>query len=196
MPYLFHCSPLHRCIKFESKEKSIHYIDISFFKTLTTTVKHSSFSHTLIMMTIIAFITSQHQFEAFFWWVFSWRNNFRIFSSDESQVKLQCLQWYVIYFLHPGLFFRFSDCVSVASKFGFTRTKFQFFNYLFKHTLSPFSVIYTNVVSQKIRNIHKFLKRQDKKSIQIPWTHNCYRLGNQLNFCKNYQNLPKSVNIN
>ena len=104
--------PHQTCIKFQSNENHIYCIDISFFKTLTTTIKHSGFSHTLIMMAIIAFITSQHYVETLFWWVFSCRSNFWISPWEESQVKLQCLQWYVIYFSISSDFFS-SDSVNV-----------------------------------------------------------------------------------
>ena len=98
-------------MKFQSNENYIHCIGISFFKTLATAIKHSSFSHTLIMMLIIALIASQHYVETFFLWIFSCMSSFWKLSSDASQVKLQCLQWYVIYFSASSEFF-FLDSVN------------------------------------------------------------------------------------
>jgi len=50
-----------------------------------------------------------------------------------------CILWFLL--------LRFCECIYVTSDFGFTRTKFQFFNYFFKHTWIWFHLVYTGVFS-------------------------------------------------
>jgi len=51
-----------------------------------------------------------------------------------------CILWFLL--------LRFCECIYVTSDFGFTRTKFQFFNYFFKHTIICFTLVYTGVFSE------------------------------------------------
>jgi len=57
----FHVPVLRQmCIKFQPNENHIHCSGISFFKTLATAIKHSSFSHALIVKFIVALIANHH----------------------------------------------------------------------------------------------------------------------------------------
>ena len=167
-------------MKFLPNESHILCIDISFFKTLTTAVKHSSFSHTLIMMLIIEFITSQHLgWNLFLVSLFMeeqfLNNPLRWIPSKTAVFAMIChLFFYILWFL----FFRFCECVYVTSDFGFTITKFQFFNYFFKHTLIWFQLVYTGVFSE-IMDIFWHLvyrTKQDNENRMIFWNSVQFRI--------------------